>query len=195
MVQLRGLLHSAVAEENEDPRLTAATTRRPRALSQGSRAGAGQPVAPPQTRHGAIADGRYERCPRAIRGRGSFIAGVCAGALQPGVLLATGGRYQEAADRFSAAVRTNPPTSMRGFASPRCCSGGRPDAARPYAQVIAIDPRIAEAGSAMRWRSFSSDGDDAARIDRRRSALSGSQGVFRRARAAAGGTLKRFEGF
>ena len=161
MVQLRGLLHSAVAEENEGIR--ALDGRRLQdgrgALSQGRRAGAGQPVAPPQARHGVIADGRYER--RASRNSRQR-SGCRPGSRRRTTALAC--CWRRAADtrrRRTVSRRrcgTSRTTSMRGFDSARCCSGSdartpRCRSMRRSSPSIRASPRR---GSGMRWRSFSS---------------------------------------
>jgi tetratricopeptide (TPR) repeat protein len=149
MVQLRGLLHSAVAEESEGIR----------ALDGGDFKTAaehfrkGLELAPdsPSLHHKlgtalsltGDTSGAFAQFEAAVR----LSPGFAQAHYSLGVLLATGGRYQEAADRFSAAVRYEPT-----YLDARLRLGemwqrlGRPDAAlTQYAQVVAIDPRIAEA--------------------------------------------------
>ena len=86
MVQLRGLIHSGVSEENEGIRALDAGDFKNgrRAFSPGRRAGAGQPVAAPQAGHRPVADRRCARGGRAIRRGRAAVAGVLAGPLQPG---------------------------------------------------------------------------------------------------------------
>jgi tetratricopeptide (TPR) repeat protein len=149
MVQLRGLVHSAVSEENEGIR----------ALEAGDFGKAaehfrrGIELAPdsPSLHHklgtalslSGDTRGAAAQFEEAIR----LSPGFSQSHYSLGLLLAAGGRYQEAADRFSTAVRFEP-----NYVDARLRLGemlqrtGHPDAAlAQYSRVIAIDPRAAEA--------------------------------------------------
>lgn len=149
MVQLRGLVHSAVSEENEGIR----------ALDAGDftkaaghfRRGVELAPASPSLHHRlgtalsltGDTGGAAAQFEEAVR----LSPGFSQAHYSLGVLLAATGRYQEAADRFSTAVRFEP-----NYVDARLRLGemlqrtGHPDAAlAQYSRVIAIDPRVAEA--------------------------------------------------
>jgi tetratricopeptide (TPR) repeat protein len=149
MVELRGLLHSAVAEEN----LGVA------ALDSGDFPGAvahfrkGTELAPdnPSIRHklgtalSLIGDtrGAFEQFEETARRSPGFAQTH----YSLGVLLSASGRYQEALERFSTAVGYEPNyVEARLRLAELLRRAGRPEAAlTQYTQVIAIDPRVAEA--------------------------------------------------
>ena len=149
MVELRGLLHSAVAEENDGVR----------ALDSGDFPAAaahfrqGLELAPdnPSLRHklgtalSLMGDtrGALEQFEETVR----LSPGFSQAHYSLGVLLAARGRYQEAVERFSTAVRYEPNyVEARLRLAELLRRTGRPEAAlTQYAQVIAIDPSVAEA--------------------------------------------------
>jgi tetratricopeptide (TPR) repeat protein len=149
MVQLRGLLRSGVAEENDGMR----------ALDSGdfkSAAGhfrKGVELAPnnPSLHHklgtalSLMGDtaGAFAQFQEAVR----LSPGFSQAHYSLGVLLATGGKYQEAAQRFSTAIRYEPNyVDARLRLAEMWQRLGRPDAAlAQYTEVFAIDPRVAEA--------------------------------------------------
>jgi tetratricopeptide (TPR) repeat protein len=149
MVELRGLLHGAVAEEN----------RGIRALDTGDYPAAvaafrkGLEVAPdnPTLRHklgtalslAGDTRGAVEQFEETVRRSPNFAQAH----YSLGVLLAANGRYAEAADQLSAAVRSEP-----NYVEARLQLGellGRTgrfeQALTQYKQVLAIDPRVADA--------------------------------------------------
>jgi tetratricopeptide (TPR) repeat protein len=149
MVELRGLLHGAVAEENDGIR----------ALDSGDFKAAaahfrkGVELAPdnPSLRHklgtalSLMGDtrGAFEQFEETVRRSPGFSQAH----YSLGVLLAGSNRYQEALEHFSTAVRYEPNyVDARLRLAEILRRTGRPDAAlAQYAQVIAIDPRVAEA--------------------------------------------------
>jgi tetratricopeptide (TPR) repeat protein len=149
MVQLRGLLRSAVAEENAGIR--ALDGRDFKTAAEHFRKGLELTPDSPSLHHklgtalSLMGDtsGALAQFETAVR----LSPGFAQAHYSLGVLLATGGRYQEAADRFSAAVRYEPTyLDARLRLAEMLQRIGRPDAAlAQYAQVIAVDPRIAEA--------------------------------------------------
>ena len=149
MVQVRGLLHSAVSEENEGIRLLDAGNFKQAA--EHFRAGIALSPQSPSLHHklgtalsltGDTA-GAAAQFEEAVR----LSPGFSQAHYSLGLLLAAQGRYQEAADRFSTAVRYEP-----NYVDARLRLGemlgrtGHPDVAlTQYSRVIAIDPRSGEA--------------------------------------------------
>jgi tetratricopeptide (TPR) repeat protein len=149
MVQLRGLIHSGVSEENEGIRaLDAGDFKK---AAEHFRRGVELAPASPSLHHKlgtalsltGDTGGAAAQFEEAVR----LSPGFSQAHYSLGLLLAAGGRYQEAADRFSTAVRFEP-----NYVDARLRLGemlqrtGRPDAAlAQYARVIEIDPRAAEA--------------------------------------------------
>jgi tetratricopeptide (TPR) repeat protein len=149
IVELRGLIHSAVAEEDLGVR----------ALDGGDFAAAaahfrkGVALAPdnPSLRHklGTALQltgdtrGAVEQFEEIVRRSPSFSQAH----YSLGVLLAGRGQYQEALERFAMAVRYEPNyVDARLRLAEMLRRAGRPDAAlAQYTQVLAIDPRVAEA--------------------------------------------------
>ena len=149
MVELRGLIHGAVAEEDLGVR----------ALDGGDFAAAtahfrkGVELAPdnPSLRHklGTALQltgdtrGAVEQFEEIVRRSPGFSQAH----YSLGVLLAGRGQYQEALERFSTAVRYEPNyVDARLRLAEMLRRAGRPDAAlAQYRQVLAIDPRVAEA--------------------------------------------------
>ena len=149
MVQLRGLLRSAVAEENEGIR--ALDSRDFQTAAEHFRRGVELAPDNPSLRHklgtalSLMGDtgGAASQFLEAVR----LSPGFAQAHYSLGLLLAAGGRYPEAADRFATAVRHEP-----NYVDARLRLGemlqrtGRPGAAlAQYTRVIAIDPRVAEA--------------------------------------------------
>ncbi len=155
MVELRGLLHGAVAEED----------RGIRALNSGDFPAAaahfrkGVELAPdnPSIRHklgtalSLTGDtrGAVEQFEETVRRSPGFPQAH----YSLGVLMAASGRYQEAAERLSTAVRYEPNyvEARLRLADTLIRSGQGEKSLAQYRQVLAIDPRIADArfGSAM----------------------------------------------
>jgi tetratricopeptide (TPR) repeat protein len=149
MVELRGLMQGAVAEEN----------RGIRALESGDFKTAadhfrkGVELAPdnPSVRHklatalSLIGDtrGAFEQFQETVRRSPSYSQSH----YSLGVLLAVNGRPQEAIEHFSTAIRYEPNyVEARLRLAEVLRQTGRPDAAlTQYSQIIAIDPRAAEA--------------------------------------------------
>ena len=149
MVELRGLLHSAVAEEELGVR--ALDSRDFAAAVTHFRKGTELAPDNPSIRHklgtalSLTGDTRaaVEQFEETLRRSPGFAQAH----YSLGVLLAESGRNQEAVEHLSAAVRVEPSyIDARLRLAELQRRAGRPDAALgQYAQVIAIDPRVAEA--------------------------------------------------
>jgi tetratricopeptide (TPR) repeat protein len=176
MVELRGLLHGAVAEEN----------RGIRALDTGDFAAAaahfrkGVELAPdnPALRHkfgtalSLVGDSRgaVEQFLETVRQSPGFAQAH----YSLGVLLAANGRHQEAIGRFTTAVRYEPNyvEARLQLAEAFGRSGQLEQSLAQYRQVLTIDPRVADArfGYAMvlvslrRYREASDALRDAAKL-------------------------------
>jgi tetratricopeptide (TPR) repeat protein len=149
MVKLRGLLHSAVAEEELGVR--ALDSRDFASAAAHFREGIELAPDNPSIRHklgtalAQLGDSRaaVEQFEETLRRSPGFAQAH----YSLGVLAAGTGRYQEAVEHLSRAVRLEPSyIDARLRLAELQRRAGRPDAAlEQYAQAIAIDPRVAEA--------------------------------------------------